>query len=354
MKFCVHCVKDPFVKAMINNVNLERCDICGKSNVKMYDTDTDEGLENEFSSLLEIYTCNRFLPRNFSLNKKTLLKDELCDKWKIFNTTDKDVIYDLITNICKEKYKSNKELFDEPIALYSPNSQEISLLGEYKWSDFCNSIKLENRFNSNHINFEILERFLKSFKEEYSSSYPFYRARICENEIGFIVNEMGAPKPGKSTPGRANPIGISYLYLSDNEDTAISEVRAKYDDYVCVGKFEIKKENIKLVDLDKLDKISPFCGLEDLFEYAINFEHLKKIRAEIAKPLRSTDSPLDYLPTQYISEFIKSKGYDGIKYKSTVSQRNSFNIVIFDSSIATCIDTKVYSVKLNYTFNEIN
>ena len=44
--------------------------------------------------------------------------------------------------------------------------------------------------------------------------------------------------------------------------------------------------------------------------------------------MRTSDSKLDYLPTQYISDFIKSAGFDGIGYES-VMHRPGYNIVSF-------------------------
>ena len=41
-------------------------------------------------------------------------------------------------------------------------------------------------------------------------------------------------------------------------------------------------------------------------EYAINKEHLNKINDEMGKIMRRSDSALDYVPTQYITDFVKS------------------------------------------------
>ena len=64
-------------------------------------------------------------------------------------------------------------------------------------------------------------------------------------------------------------------------------------------------------------------------QYAINIEHLKRIAEEISKPIRNHNT-LDYIPTQYISDYIKSKGYDGIEYVSVMSDAGK-NLAIFNS-----------------------
>jgi hypothetical protein len=65
---------------------------------------------------------------------------------------------------------------------------------------------------------------------------------------------------------------------------------------------------------------------------------------EIAKPLRRSDSPLDYLPTQYISEFIKFAGYAGVEYASTLNV-GGYNLAVFDESLFECTDVSVVEVK---------
>ena len=58
---------------------------------------------------------------------------------------------------------------------------------------------------------------------------------------------MGCPPPNLATAGRANPLGIPYLYLSDSAKTTYFEVRAVYLDKLSVGKFYIP-QSLSLVD----------------------------------------------------------------------------------------------------------
>ena len=53
--------------------------------------------------------------------------------------------------------------------------------------------------------------------------------------------DIGAPPPHKTSDGRINPRGISYLYLSDDIETALIEVRPWLKQEVTVGYFEITK-----------------------------------------------------------------------------------------------------------------
>ncbi|MEH7072062.1 RES family NAD+ phosphorylase, partial [Priestia megaterium] len=309
---CEKCFKDSEIKAIIKGLNIiGECQTCGKRNVSIYDTEQNSELVDNFNELLEVYTPISNLPEDFPKEKANLLKDELNDRWQIFNI-DKEKIYTVIRNICREKYEEIPELFDSPIsitALYNNDYLlENSLLKTYEWENFVEEIKNVNRFHTNYINTHILDNFCKFATTAYKKGAVFYRARISD-EYGYTDKEMGAPPPGKASDGRANPLGISFLYLASDKETTLHEIRASTYDYVTIGRYELK-EDIDVVDFIALDRISPFSPI-DLELHAVNKGHLKKISNEIAKPLRRSDSSLDYLPTQYITDFIKSKGHRG-------------------------------------------
>ena len=71
---------------------------------------------------------------------------------------------------------------------------------------------------------------------------------------------------------------------------------------------------------------------------------------DIARPLRRHDSSLDYLPTQYISDFIKSRGFAGIEYKSTMN-KSGYNLAVFNERLFECITVDVYDIReLKYEY----
>ena len=94
------------------------------------------------------------------------------------------------------------------------------------------------------------------------------------------MDKMGAPPIEYTTDGRANAKGIRCLYLGDSAETTIYETRAGAYDFVTVGKFKLKKDII-VVDLKRINQISPFIEELDCLEYAINKEHLNKINNEM-------------------------------------------------------------------------
>lgn len=65
------------------------------------------------------------------------------------------------------------------------------------------------------------------------------------------------------------------------------------------------------------------------------------------------DKEIDYLPMQYIAEYVKNKGVDGIRYTSFQSQGGK-NVVIFNKRKAGFIQSKVlYTENVTYAFLDI-
>lgn len=351
MNCCARCFNDIEIVDIINNHRTKGdCDFCRSKNVFIYNIYNDSTLSDMFGELLEIYTTSSSLPETFPKENTDLLKNILYSKWSIFNL-EPDCIYCLITSICHEKYNEHPELFDHPIGILESQDRSymnnFSIIRDFQWSEFIDNIKRVNRFHTDHINKGVLSQFVQCVRKPYKAGKVFYRARISADETGFQKSEMGAPPTHLATAGRVNPVGISILYLADSVKTTLHETRAGVFDYVTVGSFILQKD-IEVINFAYLDKISPFIanstmGIE-YAQHAVNIEHLKLISQEVAKPLRAQDSELDYLPTQYISDFIKSQGFEGVEYISTM-HKNGINLAVFDDSIFKCTDTTVYRIK---------
>lgn len=358
MLCCVNCFKDAEIIDIINNHKTKgSCDFCGSQNVYIFSLEDDPTLSDRFNELLEIYTSVASLPTTFPKENTDLLKNIFYNDWSIFNL-DPGGIYRLLTAICYEKYSDQPELFDYPVGILEGQDKdylnEFSIIRHHQWKDFVNYITYENRFHTDYINKSVLYSFISGALKNYKAGKVFYRARICTNETGFRRTEMGAPEVQFATAGRINPVGIRILYLADSVKTTLHEVRAGVFDYVTVGRFKLRKE-IKLIDFTNLDKISPFLANSTMgigyTQHAINLGHLRLISQEIAKPLRRYDSLVDYLPTQYISDYIKSQDFDGVEYVSSMHE-GGINIAAFDSNNFKCTKTMVFRIKSISYFEE--
>ncbi|MGY1574350.1 RES domain-containing protein [Faecalibacterium duncaniae] len=79
----------------------------------------------------------------------------------------------------------------------------------------------------------------------------------------------------------------------------------------------------------------------------------------MSKSLRRSDSTLDYVPTQYIVDFIKSiehngtREYAGVEYSSTTNP-DGYNLAIFEPELFECIAVDVYNIEeLHYKAKKI-
>lgn len=352
MNCCINCFNDTQIKGIIGSSGkLGDCDFCGKKNVELISISEFDRIKELIDSVIGIYrVCEQ--PK---VGK--LLKDALRYDWNIF-AVPSDKVQSIIMKLCKPRLAEEMKLFTEPV--YIPELRDDAYLSDSgiikgrTWREFTETIKYDNRFHSNIFNHDAFASFLTYSVKPYPSGTLMYRARIGSDKNSFAKNMLGTPPKELRMSGRVNPEGIGVLYLSSEPYTALYEVRASIYDFVTVGKFRSRKD-IRIINLAGLTSISPFiyADTNQLQQYAINRECLQGIAEDISKPLRRNDSPLEYLPTQYISEFIKNQGYDGVEYASTMT-KNGYNLAIFDESNFECINTQIFEIiNLNYEPKEI-
>jgi hypothetical protein len=172
----------------------------------------------------------------------------------------------------------------------------------------------------------------------------WYRARMQEGGNSFTIAEMGAPPNRRATHGRANPPGIPYLYLASTPETAIAELRPHTGDVACVADFAIPDLEA-VVDLRNPRKlVSPFV-LSDasaMGQLRADIAFLERLGEELTRPILPQGAAIDYIPSQYLCEFIKKNGYRGVAYRSSVS--TGFNLALFDPARAIGGNVAVYNV----------
>lgn len=206
-----------------------------------------------------------------------------------------------------------------------------------QWEIFKDEIIRRNRwFANSQPNIDNIRNIFPSLSVE-SADIPsrWYRARKSEDG-NYITdpNEMSAPPSEKAGNGRANPLGIPYLYLGSTRDTAISEIRPQKGDNVTVAEFTLNKGNrghLKILDLrDPRKSISPFSVEEEQHVVFLR-EHIDILihfGEALSVPVSSSSRSLDYLPTQYLCELIKMCNFDGVLYKSSLAE--GFNLALFN------------------------
>lgn len=213
------------------------------------------------------------------------------------------------------------------------------------WEDFKESVLYNNRFFIKHPLLNIIKLYIENNVYKVENGTIFYRARIIDDNsskdhmLYKCLSEDGDPKKyfGKNQfrglskeasyvpvdnkqigDGRANPRFIKYLYMAEEPVTAIFEVRPLLIDAVNLAEIETQEElnlaNIA-VELDRDKK------RRSVAEYIMSY-----IQGSFSYPTNNKDH---YIPTQIIAEYIKSIGYDGIRYNSSL-HKGGVNLTVFN------------------------
>ena len=178
-------------------------------------------------------------------------------------------------------------------------------------------------------------------------------------EQGQYIDDVPAPYPpermkplkNSAREGRANPKGIPYLYLSNRKETAMAEVRPWFGSLISVGQFKtLRKLNVISCLSDQPKKRTFF------FREPSVRERRNAVWADIdeafSRPTTLADDVADYVPTQILAELFKSKGYDGLVYRSTFG--GGHNVVLFDLEAAELINCFLYELKrLDFDFQQV-
>lgn len=325
MKVCTCCFADIEIKSYIESESTEKgvCDYC-----------------NEYADLLEVGELLDFFTEFLNIfqsdNDGLQLVDIIQSDWEIFSSTT--ILFDILSDITLATNQHN--LLESGVS-YNEDILECV----HHWNVLKNDIRKEWRFVTN---IEKLQDYgwdsLFAKSEIIDINKLLYRARIHqeENQDAYPIQQMYTPPAEKTSAGRANPLGIPYLYLSDSPDTTIYETRASYLDDISIGTFKIKDgKQVKIIDLtNELNNYdSPFIS-EDITILTKSKLLTKIISKDLAKPLRRYDSEIEYIPTQFICEYVRYvSGANGIKFNSSLHS-DGINYVIFEPELFECVSVE--------------
>jgi hypothetical protein len=159
------------------------------------------------------------------------------------------------------------------------------------------------------------------------------------------------PLIGSASEGRANPKGLPYLYVADDRDTAMAEVRPWVGAYISVAQLRMIRDTKIIVCSKPRQKHS--LHLTDPPETEWDRLVWEDIDDAFSTPISVTDRTADYVPTQVLAEFFRTNGYDGIAYKSSLGEGH--NIAFFDTSIAEVINCQLCEAKsVKFGFSELD
>ncbi|QIO04709.1 RES domain-containing protein [Acinetobacter shaoyimingii] len=335
---CVECFHDDTIKKIITGYQyIGRCHYCNANRVA---TIKLEALIAELSSTLEGLSD---------------MLDEDDDGEMFIDILDNDFrVFAKETNISRIKsdlLSDFRELFEKKYK--SVNTSEM----HEQWIEFKNEILHKNRFfpqtpiyqQAFLRNGELYTTFQQLIEQLNLPLHPleeFYRGRISSTVLPH--SQMGKPpSPSLATLGRANPYGISYLYLAQTESICIKEIRPNNGDTISIAKFCVNKA-LNVIDLRTPRENISFLSLSstDYTDILKLVSLLETFANELALPVLPNNSQKEYIPTQFITEFFKTHGNkDGIIFNSSYGE--GFNIVLFDDAHCYCdTSTPVSFIKI--------
>lgn len=193
MKICAQCFEDEEIRKFISASSsiTATCDCCSLENVKVVDLNE---LSDFFIELLHLFvkdnTGNDLIP---------IIQND----WRIFQK--ESYAYSILSYIMS--HENFDFSIDDKVA-YNSEIQECFSV----WDNLKLEVQEKKRYFSDISTFN-WEVYIKS-NAKISKGNIFYRARITPNGRTILdKNEMGCPPKELATAGRANPLGIPYLYL---------------------------------------------------------------------------------------------------------------------------------------------
>lgn len=339
---CSDCCKDESLKkhVLINSVNNSfPCTIClyNKYNVDI----TINAKFNKFCRFLIRYHLPEYIyntswggddfPLLFCV-ENCIINHDFKDK-----ESREEEIDQFITTLFNLNEYPFDDLFyghdDHGRGLFSYSLKET---GSKYWHKYRLELQKKNHYLLKNDASSIFKQAFEDNKYILPSNTLLFRARIGykEEKIGeefsikikkaFEKDSISSPPIFKSTSGRLNRQGVSYLYLASSTEVALGEVRPQPGHYVSIGCFE-NLNNLKMADLRFINLYDHFDDEESLKKYLF----LKDISDELCSPILPEMNE-QYLITQFISDIIRDLEYDGILFKSSVYE--GYNTLVFDSS----------------------
>lgn len=315
---CPECFGDRGLRNnIIPSLNPSRgtCEFCGSSNVDLIEPGK---LADVFEMLIGIYEQDD--------DGKSLV-EWMKEDWRIFshdsmdNAHAKELLGEILNNgeIVRKKFSPSETYKSEGLARWETLRDELMYNNRYFLDVDLDTDRLK----------ELLGHLIADDLPE-----VWYRARILSEDVPYPIDKMGAPPNRLAAHGRANPTGIPYLYLGSLPDTAIAEIRPHTGETACVAEFKIEGP-LTAVDLrDPRKLVSPFVLADAgaIGQMRADIPFLERLGEELTRPVLPRSAALDYIPSQYLCEFIKKSGYSGVVYRSSVSV--GMNLALFNPVIA--------------------
>lgn len=385
---CINCFDNKYLKEFIRKNNKKGCcNYCNSANTNIISTrqigeyirdcldkayeDIDEGTGAYYDyEYKQYYDYTGEFPLIYSV-REIIIESECAINDNVIETTLLDDIFEDSGLSFEEKKYGEYDMYEDIEAphlvikndLYGVESIKIY----HSWKIFKHTVKHFNRFfdigkvNLREQYLDQLRPFIMEYERNVSTSTVFYRVREQTEKLLYlddieVYKELSPAPPKFAKTNRMSPAGISYLYLASDRQTAYDECRYKNMDVV-VAKY-VSKEELTIIDFSQ----EVFINMKSIFseEYDHDFRwinsFLQDFVNEITYPVdeSKSDHSYEYVSTQIVAEYIRSLGYDGICFNSSVSSGKSYVFFCGPNMEYSLDDYEFEDVYLNSYFPQLN
>jgi RES domain-containing protein len=325
---CERCFKDPYLLEIIREEGRRgNCPWCGAKRVKTVPLSL---LTEAFQGVLESYVQS----------DSGELLGHIFEDWESFGdvlSRDPERRQNLVVAILEEGLPGGaKDRLEYPDYCddFSPKWGQESWGLADQWEEAI--LELLNRDRSSRWPEDLqLEFAIEDLGIKYIPDDKLFRARIyagSEQGSRYGLADLTAPPPEKTPAGRANRVGQPVLYMANDLQTAIAEIRPWKHAAVAIATMQVQKE-LRVLDLTASAAITSPFGFSDL-NWAVEARHLlARFAEELSRPVSLHDKVEEYRPSQLICDAVQKAGFQGIVYPSAVADGK--NVVLFDSPAAT-------------------
>lgn len=355
---CVNCISNKYLKEYIKKNNQKgSCNYCNSENVNIVSTKemgkyVRECLEKAYEDIEEgtgayyDWECHEYCnasgesPQTYSIKEIMIEEEDAISDGVIDTSILEDIFLDSGPSFEEKKdgeFDSYENIEDPHWVISNDLYGQEATKMYYSWEIFKHTVKHYNRFfDIEEVN--LRERYLYQLRPyilEYERNIAvgsaFYRVREqtenmpCFDELD-AYRELSPAPPKFAKTNRMSPAGISYLYLASDKQTAYEECRYKNTEVV-VAEY-ISKEELAIIDFSQ----EVFIATKSIFseEYDHDFRWINRFLEnfvnEITCPVddNKSDHSYEYVSTQIVAEYIRSLGYDGICFNSSVGSGKSY------------------------------
>lgn len=340
---CVECFLDEYLKERIKEEGtLGNCDFCDSKNVYVIGP---KELQYYFDPLINLYSAQvEFFPVDLLKEcEGRFIWEILTEDWRVFDNWEEG--RKIIEGMYGGDYEYRPLFLDNYVDRedeFYGTDKEISDRLKKQWNEFCEEVVYRNRFfPQKKLDVDLICEILTYSADTIAKGEFLFRARSSPDGKLLSAEEMYAPPKQNAMEGRANPKWIPYLYLASDHNTAISEIRPQAHNSITVGKFNVNNQ-INVIDLRNPYIDTPFKWGDRLAFVLDIYAFLRMLGYILSKPVEREKTTTEYLPTQYLCEFIKNQEYEGVLYRSFLG--SGHNIVLFGGDKVDCIETKLYKI----------